>query len=98
MCSVKKRRGWKEGGNEEKDEGIKMMSKGKSSVLFLQSFLSLLSRCHSDVGLKCALRFVNQMLLISLEFVYIGVDCGFSLTDFFSFKTQIHEVSLHGKS
>lgn len=84
MSCVRKCRGRREGENEEKDEGTKpVMSQGKSSVLFLQGFLSLLSRCHRDVGLKSALRFVNQMLLISVELVYIRVNCGFSLTDFF---------------
>lgn len=86
MCCVKKCRGWREGENEGKDEGMKpTMSKGKNSCAVLTGFSLpsfLLSRCHSDVGLKSALRFVNQMLLISVEFVYIRVDCGFSLSDF----------------
>lgn len=91
MRFVKKCRGWRGGGeNEKEDEGIKArVSKGKSSVLFLQGSLSPLSLfpdvIRIYVGSKSALRFVNQMLLISVELVYIRIDCGSSLMDFFFF-------------
>jgi len=53
----------------------------------LTGFLSPLSWFLDVIGIyvgsKSALRFVNQMLLISVESVHIGVDCGFSVTDFF---------------
>lgn len=82
---MKKCRGQRKGGeNEKEDVGVKArVSKEKSSVLFLQGSLFLLSLFPDViviyVGCKSALRFVNQMLLISAEFVYIRVDCGFSL-------------------
>lgn len=74
-------------------EGIKAtVSKGKSSVLFLQGslapFPSFPDVIGIYVGLKSALRFVNQILLISVEFVYIRVNCAFSFTVFFFFEEK----------
>lgn len=88
MCYVKKCRGWRGGENEKEDKGMKArVSKWKTSVLFLQGSLSPVSLFPDViviyVGSKSALSFVNQMLLISVAFIYIRVDCGFSLTDFF---------------
>lgn len=56
----------------KEDEGMKArVSKGKSSLLFLQTSFSLLSLFPDVIviysGSKSALRFANQMLLISVE-------------------------------
>lgn len=59
----------------KEDEGMKArVSKGKSSLLLLQTSLSLLSLFPDVIviysGSKSALKFVKQMLLISVEFSF----------------------------